>query len=93
MTKPGKIEFGDVAEPQVGAGQIRLRVKQIGVCGSDVHVNHGKHPFTSYPVVQGRLSAGELPRSRWETRPQPGRRSSAANAGRVGGAITTSVTC
>ncbi|MHC4214652.1 MAG: zinc-dependent alcohol dehydrogenase, partial [Planctomycetota bacterium] len=36
-----------------GPGQILLRVKQIGVCGSDVHVNHGKHPFTSYPVVQG----------------------------------------
>jgi L-iditol 2-dehydrogenase/threonine 3-dehydrogenase len=53
MTQPGKIEFGDVAEPTVGPGQILLRVKQIGVCGSDVHVNHGKHPFTSYPVVQG----------------------------------------
>jgi L-iditol 2-dehydrogenase/threonine 3-dehydrogenase len=23
------------------------------VCGSDVHVNHGQHPFTKYPVVQG----------------------------------------
>lgn len=53
MTEPGKIEFGDVPEPTVGPGQILLRVKQIGVCGSDVHVNHGKHPFTSYPVVQG----------------------------------------
>jgi L-iditol 2-dehydrogenase/threonine 3-dehydrogenase len=53
MTEPGKIEFGDVAEPKVGKGQILLSVKQIGVCGSDVHVNHGKHPFTSYPVVQG----------------------------------------
>jgi L-iditol 2-dehydrogenase/threonine 3-dehydrogenase len=53
MTEPGKIEFDDVPEPAVGPGQILLRVKQIGVCGSDVHVNHGKHPFTSYPVVQG----------------------------------------
>jgi L-iditol 2-dehydrogenase len=23
------------------------------VCGSDIHVYHGKHPYTSYPVVQG----------------------------------------
>ena len=36
-----------------GPGQVLLRIKRIGVCGSDVHVNHGKHPFTSYPVVQG----------------------------------------
>ncbi|HUW20750.1 MAG TPA: alcohol dehydrogenase catalytic domain-containing protein [Sedimentisphaerales bacterium] len=53
MTEPGRIEFRDVPEPKAGAGQILLRVRQIGVCGSDVHVNHGKHPFTSYPVVQG----------------------------------------
>jgi len=60
MTEPGKIEFGDVAEPKVGKGQILLRVKQIGVCGSDVHVNHGKHPFTSYPVVQGHEFSGQV---------------------------------
>jgi 2-desacetyl-2-hydroxyethyl bacteriochlorophyllide A dehydrogenase len=53
MTEPGRIEFGQAPEPKPGPGQILLRVKQIGVCGSDVHVNHGKHPFTSYPVVQG----------------------------------------
>ena len=60
MTEPGKIEFGDVPEPKPGPGQILLRVKQIGVCGSDVHVNHGKHPFTSYPVVQGHEFSGEV---------------------------------
>ena len=53
MTSPGAIEFGDVPEPQVGPGQVLLRIKRIGICGSDVHVYHGKHPFTSYPVVQG----------------------------------------
>jgi 2-desacetyl-2-hydroxyethyl bacteriochlorophyllide A dehydrogenase len=53
MTSPGKIEFRDAAEPRAGPGQVLLRVKQIGVCGSDVHVYHGKHPFTSYPIVQG----------------------------------------
>jgi L-iditol 2-dehydrogenase/threonine 3-dehydrogenase len=30
-----------------------LRIGRIGICGSDIHVNHGKHPFTPYPVVQG----------------------------------------
>lgn len=53
MTSPGQIEFRDVPEPSAGPGQVLLRVKQIGICGSDVHVYHGKHPFTSYPVVQG----------------------------------------
>lgn len=53
MTSPGKIELRAVAEPAAGPGQVLLRVRRIGVCGSDVHVNHGKHPFVDYPVVQG----------------------------------------
>ncbi|RLA83241.1 MAG: alcohol dehydrogenase, partial [Deltaproteobacteria bacterium] len=53
MVEPGKIEFGDVPEPKAGEGQILMRIKRIGVCGSDIHVNKGKHPFTSYPIIQG----------------------------------------
>lgn len=53
MTEPGVIEFREVAPPAPGPGQVLLRIKRIGVCGSDVHVNHGRHPFTPYPVVQG----------------------------------------
>ncbi len=53
MTKPGEIEYRDVPVPAVGPGQIKIKMKAIGVCGSDIHVYHGKHPYTSYPVVQG----------------------------------------
>lgn len=53
MTQPGKIEFRQVETPTAGEGQILLKVLRIGVCGSDIHVYHGKHPFTSYPVTQG----------------------------------------
>ena len=53
MTAPGTIEFDEVPAPPAAPGTVRLRVQRIGVCGSDVHVYHGKHPFTPYPVVQG----------------------------------------
>ncbi len=53
MTEPGKIEFGDVPEPKAGEGEILMRIKRIGVCGSDIHVNKGKHPLVTYPIVQG----------------------------------------
>lgn len=53
MTEPGKIVVHEVAEPVAGPGEILLRVKKIGICGSDIHVWHGLHPFTPYPVVQG----------------------------------------
>lgn len=53
MTKPGKIEFAEIERPHPAAGEVILQVKRIGVCGSDIHVFHGLHPYTSYPVVQG----------------------------------------
>ena len=53
MVSPGKIIFQDVPVPPVGDDQIKVRMKRIGVCGSDIHVYHGLHPYTSYPVVQG----------------------------------------
>lgn len=53
MTEPGKIVFVEAQIPEVKSDQIKVKMMRIGVCGSDVHVNHGKHPYTSYPVVQG----------------------------------------
>ena len=53
MTSPGCIEFHSVDVPVPAEGQVLVRIHQIGVCGSDIHVYHGKHPFTKYPVTQG----------------------------------------
>ena len=33
---------------------------RIGICGSDIHVYHGKHPFTRYPVTQGHEVSGRI---------------------------------
>jgi L-iditol 2-dehydrogenase len=35
-------------------------MKRIGICGSDLHVYHGKHPLTTYPVVQGHEVSGAI---------------------------------
>ena len=53
MTAPGVIEFKEVPVPEIGRDQVLVKIKKIGICGSDIHVYHGKHPFTSYPVTQG----------------------------------------
>jgi 2-desacetyl-2-hydroxyethyl bacteriochlorophyllide A dehydrogenase len=60
VTEPGKLEFRDVSEPICHWGEVMMEVKVIGVCGSDIHVWHGKHPFTSYPVVQGHEFSGKV---------------------------------
>jgi L-iditol 2-dehydrogenase len=58
MTEPGKIEFRQVQTPEPGEDEILLQTKRIGICGSDIHVFHGLHPYTSYPVVQGHEVSG-----------------------------------
>jgi len=58
MTEPGKIEFREVPIPEPAEGEVLVKIMEIGVCGSDIHVYHGEHPFTSYPVTQGHEVSG-----------------------------------
>ncbi len=60
MTAPGEIIFREVPIPKPEAGQVLIKIQRIGICGSDIHVYHGKHPFTSYPVTQGHEVSGEV---------------------------------
>jgi len=60
MIKPGQIEFRDIPVPQLQPDQVLIQVKRIGICGSDIHVYHGSHPYTSYPVVQGHEVSGVI---------------------------------
>ena len=60
MTNPKEITFNEVPVPEIKADQVLVKIMKIGVCGSDIHVYHGKHPFTSYPVTQGHEVSGEI---------------------------------
>ena len=60
MTEPGEISFRNIEIPEPGPDQVLIRVKKIGICGSDIHVYHGSHPYTSYPVTQGHEIAGQI---------------------------------
>jgi L-iditol 2-dehydrogenase len=58
MLSPGSIEYREVPIPKITDQQVLVNIKRIGVCGSDIHVFHGRHPYTSYPVVQGHEVSG-----------------------------------
>jgi len=60
MTAPGVIEYNEVEVPKPKKGEVLLKMMTIGICGSDIHVNHGQHPFTSYPITQGHEVSGEI---------------------------------
>jgi L-gulonate 5-dehydrogenase len=48
----------ETAEP--GPGEVRVRVRYAGICGSDVHILHGKNPFVVYPRVIGHELFGQV---------------------------------
>src|SRR5690606_35353495 len=58
MTKPGEIEYVETPVPRPGDHELLIKIMKIGICGSDIHVYHGRHPYTSYPVVQGHEVSG-----------------------------------
>ena len=60
MTAPGTIEFREVPVPEIGEHQVLVKMMRLGICGSDIHVYHGKHPYTSYPVTQGHEVSGVI---------------------------------
>ena len=101
MTEPGENPIARCPGPERRVpAKSCCESSRIGVCGSDVHVYHGKHPYTKYPVVQGheysatRGSGGERRHG-----PGPGNEGDldaperfAASAARAAGAIITSAT-
>lgn len=60
MTAPGEIMFREIPVPELEPNQVLVRIQMIGICGSDIHVYHGKHPFTTYPVTQGHEVSGDI---------------------------------
>jgi L-iditol 2-dehydrogenase len=58
LQKPKTINFFDVPVPEPGEGQALIEVKRIGICGSDIHVYHGRHKYAILPVVQGHEGSG-----------------------------------
>ena len=62
MTAPREMIFEDAPIPEIAADQVLVKMKRIGICGSDIHVYHGEHPFTKYPITQGHECSGIVER-------------------------------
>ena len=60
MTAPGEIIFREIEKPVCKENEVLIKIMNIGICGSDIHVYHGKHPFTKYPITQGHEVSGEI---------------------------------
>lgn len=59
LFEKGKIRCAEWPEPVTGPGQIKLRVKACGICGSDVPRVHGDEAHF-FPIVLGHEFSGEV---------------------------------
>ena len=56
-----KVTLIDKPEPQITeTDDVIVKIKSIGICGTDVHTYMGDHPFVKPPVVVGHECGGEV---------------------------------
>ncbi|WP_158071585.1 zinc-binding dehydrogenase [Pseudonocardia sp. Ae717_Ps2] len=59
-TAPRVIALQERQVPEPAAGEVLVRTVATGICGSDVHLFHGDHPYSNYPLVQGHETVGRI---------------------------------
>jgi L-gulonate 5-dehydrogenase len=50
---PRDLRLEDVPEPEPGPTDVLLAVRAVGICGSDVHLFRGEHPYRVFPMIYG----------------------------------------
>ena len=55
----GHFEMQQSKKPLAAKGEVLVRIRRIGICGTDLHAFQGKQAFFSYPRVLGHELSGE----------------------------------
>jgi 2-desacetyl-2-hydroxyethyl bacteriochlorophyllide A dehydrogenase len=54
LEQPGQFRLIEQREPEApGPGEALVRVRRVGICGTDLHAFRGDQPFISYPLILG----------------------------------------
>lgn len=58
--EPYSLQIVERPAPERGVGEVLVRVRRVGLCGTDYHIFEGRHPYLVYPRVMGHELAGEV---------------------------------
>ena len=58
--EPKKLVWKEREIPIPGEGEALIKIKSVGICGTDIHAWGGNQPFFSYPRVLGHEICGEI---------------------------------
>ncbi|MGF6961564.1 2-desacetyl-2-hydroxyethyl bacteriochlorophyllide A dehydrogenase [Paraburkholderia youngii] len=56
--QPGQLALTERAMPNAGPDDVLIRIRRVGICGTDFHIFTGNQPYLSYPRVMGHELAG-----------------------------------
>lgn len=59
IPEPNRVELVDLPIPVPGAGEVLLRVRASGICGTDIHILRGEY-MGAYPVIPGHELSGDV---------------------------------
>jgi L-gulonate 5-dehydrogenase len=57
---PSRLELRDAPDPVPGPDEALIAIEAVGICGSDLHLYTGDHPYARFPIVQGHEFAGRV---------------------------------
>ncbi|MEO5805219.1 zinc-binding alcohol dehydrogenase family protein [Devosia sp.] len=57
---PGELALVQRPKATRAAGEVLVKPRRVGICGTDYHIYEGKHPFLNYPRVMGHELAVEV---------------------------------
>ena len=60
LRAPGQLVVEQTVVPTADEEHVVIRVRAVGICGSDLHAYHGTQPFFQYPQVPGHEICGTL---------------------------------
>lgn len=62
IERPGSAALVELEAPQPGPGEVLVRVRAAGICGSDLELLEGRRPapYVRYPIVPGHEWAGAV---------------------------------
>jgi len=66
ITRPGKLEIQNLPDMPLEKGSVRLRTLLSEVCGTDVHLLHGRLAGVPYPLIPGHFAIGKVAEIRGE---------------------------
>jgi 2-desacetyl-2-hydroxyethyl bacteriochlorophyllide A dehydrogenase len=57
---PGELKAINKTAPTAQKGQAIVKIRRVGICGTDIHAFDGTQPYFSYPRILGHELSGEL---------------------------------